>query len=525
MTVSGRGSRPAAVVGAGPNGLAAAVTLARAGVPVTVFEAAETIGGGTRTTAFEFEESNAFRYSNGAATAAGQGIQAPVLHDVCSAIHPMALATGFFKEFELTRRMEFVVPDASYANPLDGAAGGARNGAAGRAAIAYRDLARTASELGRDGAAYARFYRPLLRHLDGVIDFALGPSMLRWPSNPLAALTTGLRTLEQGTPLCNARFTEEVAPALISGVAAHSIGRMPNLATAGVGVVLGALGHASGWPVPVGGSRAITDALAADLVAHGGQIVTDHTIEDVRELDDFGVKLFDTSARGLANIAGRVLPTGYRRALTRFAYGDGATKVDFVLNGPIPWADRRVAQAPTVHLGGTRAEGAEAELAVSRGQHPERPYVLLAQPTEFDPLRNPAGVNAVWSYTHVPKGSDVDVQERVIAQIERFAPGFRDRIVAVRQVTAAGLSRYNRNYHGGDFSAGAVNLRQLLMRPTLSLDPHRTPAASIYLASSSAPPGPGVHGLAGWYAARSALRHEYGLAAPSLAIGATRTEP
>jgi phytoene dehydrogenase-like protein len=178
-----------------------------------------------------------------------------------------------------------------------------------------------------------------------------------------------------------------------------------------------------------------------------------------------------------------------------------------------------------VHLGGTRAEGAEAELAVSRGQHPERPYVLLAQPTEFDPLRNPAGVNAVWSYTHVPKGSDVDVQERVIAQIERFAPGFRDRIVAVRQVTAAALSRYNRNYHGGDFSAGAVNLRQLLIRPTLSLDPHRTPAASIYLASSSAPPGPGVHGLAGWYAARSALRHEYGLAAPSLAIGATRTEP
>ena len=215
MSTSGRGSRPAAVIGAGPNGLAAAVTLARAGVPVTVFEAAETIGGGTRTTEL---------------------VLPGVLHDVCSAIHPMALATGFFREFELTRRMEFVVPDASYANPLDGAAG--------RAAIAYRDLARTASELGRDGGAYARFYRPLLRHLEGVVDFALGPSMLRLPRDPVAALVTGLRTLEQGTPLWGARFSEAAAPALLSGVAAHSIGRMPNLATAGVGVVLGALGHA-----------------------------------------------------------------------------------------------------------------------------------------------------------------------------------------------------------------------------------------------------------------------------------------
>ena len=315
MTTSGRGSRPAAVIGAGPNGLAAAVTLARAGVPVTVFEAAETIGGGTRTT---------------------DVVQQGVLHDVCSAIHPMALATGFFREFELTCRVEFAVPDASYANPLDGAAGGAAGGGAGRAAIAYRDLARTASELGRDGGAYARFYRPLLRHLEGVVDFALSPSMLRLPRDPIAALATGLRTLEQGTPLWGARFSGAAAPALISGVAAHSIGRMPNLATAGVGVVLGALGHATGWPVPLGGSRAISDALAADLVAHGGQIVVDHPIEDVRELDAFDVKLFDTSARGLANIAGRVLPARYRRALTRFSYGDGATKVDFVLDGPIP---------------------------------------------------------------------------------------------------------------------------------------------------------------------------------------------
>lgn len=481
----------AAIVGAGPNGLAAAVTLARAGVPVTVFEAAETIGGGTRT---------------------AEVVQPGVLHDVCSAIHPMALATGFFRAFELERRMEFAIPEASYANPLDGAAGD-------RAAIAYRSLERTAEELGRDGRAYARFYRPLLRRLDGVVDFALGGGLLRWPADPFAAAVTGLRTFEQGTPLWNLRFRGEAAPALISGVAAHSIGRMPNLATSGVGVVLGTLAHAQGWPVPIGGSRAIGDALAADLLVHGGRIETAHAIEDARELDGFRVRLFDTSPKGLLRIAGRSLPARYRRALSRFRYGDGASKVDFVLDGPIPWRDPRVAAAATVHLGGTRAESAAAELEVARGRHPERPYVLLAQIADFDPARNPAGVNAVWSYTHVPSGSDADVSEAVIAQIERFAPGFRDRIVDFRVMTAARLANYNRNYHGGDFSAGAVTIPQLIARPTVSVDPWRTPAKGIYLCSSSAPPGPGVHGLPGWYAARSALRHEYGLPEPDLGLG------
>ena len=482
-----RGERPAAVVGAGPNGLAAAVTLARAGVPVTVFEAAETIGGGTRTVEL---------------------VEPGILHDVCSAIHPMALATGFFRAFELDRRVEFAVPEASYANPLDGGA-----------AVAYRDLARTAEELGRDGAAYRRFYAPVLERLDGVVDFALGGAMLRWPADLLAAAVTGLRTLEQGSPLWNLRFREDAAPALISGVAAHSIGKMPNLATAAVGVVLGALGHASGWPVPIGGSRVITDALAADLIAHGGRIETAHAIEDVRALDAYGTVLFDTSARGLAQIAGERLPARYRRALLRFRYGDAATKVDFVLDGPVPWRDQRVSAAPTVHLGGSRAEGAAAEAAVARGAHPERPYVLLAQPTGWDPGRNPAGAHAVWSYTHVPAGSTVDVGERVIAQIERFAPGFRDRIRAVRVTTAAELASYNRNSHGGDFSAGRVSLGQLLARPVPSPEPWRTPVPGVYLCSSSTSPGPGVHGLSGWYAAQAALRHEYGLPAPSLGVG------
>ena len=484
-------SAGAAVVGAGPNGLAAAVTLARAGVPVTVFEAAETIGGGTRT---------------------AETVRPGVLHDVCSAIHPMALATGFFRAFALERRMEFAVPEASFANPLDGAAGD-------RAAVAYRSLARTADELGRDGRSYARFYRPLLQRLEGVLDFALGGGMLRLPRDPYAALAMGLRTLEQGTPAWNLRFHEEAAPALLSGVAAHSIGRMPNLAPSGVGVVLGALAHARGWPVPIGGSRAITDALAADLLVHGGRIETGHPVDDVRELEGFGVKLFDTSARGLLRIAGRALPARYRRALSRFRYGDGATKVDLVLDGPIPWRDERVAAAPTVHLGGSRAEVAAAEREVAAGRHPEHPYVLLAQPDAWDPGRNPAGVNAVWSYTHVPSGSDLDVSERVVAQIERFAPGVRDRIVDLRMTTAAELARYNRNYHGGDFSAGAVTLRQLFQRPVLAPEPWRTPARGIYLCSSSTPPGPGVHGLSGWYAALAALRHEYGLPAPDLGLG------
>ena len=325
------------------------------------------------------------------------------------------------------------------------------------------------------------------------------------------------RTLEQGTPLWNVRFHEQAAPALLSGVAAHSIGRMPNPATAAVGVLLGALGHAEGWPVPVGGSRAITDALAADLLAHGGRILTSHPIEDVRQLGEHEVKLFDTSSRELVRIAGAVLPWQYRRVLSRFRYGDAATKVDFVLDGAIPWADERVAQAPTVHLGGSRAAGAAAELAVSRGSDPERPFVLLAQPAQWDPDRNP-GVHAVGSYVHVPRGSDRDMSDPVIAQIERYAPGFRERIVAHRVTTAADLATYNRNYVGGDFSAGAVSVRQLLFRPTLRADPWRTPARGIYLCSSSTAPGPGVHGLSGWYAARSALRHEYGLDDPALGV-------
>lgn len=479
--------RGAAVVGSGPNGLAAAVTLARAGVPVTVFEAHTSIGGGARTS---------------------EVVRPGVRHDVCSAIHPMALATEFFRAFEIERRMDFVVPDVSYANPLSDA----------YAAIAYRDLEATAARLGADGRAYERLIRPLVDRMDGVVDFALGGTMLRWPEDPLAAVRTALRVAEQGTPLWNLRFGAEAAPALLTGVAAHSIGRLPALATAAVGMVLGALAHASGWPVPVGGSGAIIDALADDLVRHGGRIETGHRVTDLAELSDYGTVICNTSARVFAEVAGSRLPSGYARALRRFRYGNGAAKVDFVLDGPIPWGDPEVATTPTVHVGGTRAETARAELEVSRGRIPDRPYVLLAQPDGFDTARNPDDVHAIWSYTHVPAGSETDMTERVTAQIERYAPGFRDRIVDSRVTTAAELETYNPNYHGGDFSAGAITMPQLLARPALGPDPWRTPLPGVYLASSSTSPGPGVHGLSGWYAAQSALRHDYRLPVPRLGV-------
>ncbi|MGO1543831.1 MAG: phytoene desaturase family protein [Gulosibacter sp.] len=483
----GSGAQNAAVIGSGPNGLAAAVTLARAGVPVTVFEAADTIGGGTRT---------------------GEVVMPGVRHDICSAIHPMAFASEFFQQFELDRRVEFAVPDASYAHPLEGAPAG----------IAYRDLDRTAEELGRDGSAYRRLFRPLLDRLDGVLDFGLGGSMLRWPRSLPAAVVMGLRTLEQGSPLWNVRFAEDTAPAMLSGVAAHSIGTMPALSTAAVGMVLSVTGHAAGWPVPIGGSEVIARALADDLLAHGGRIETGVRVRDVRELSHFDVKIFDTSARDLARIAAAELPARYVRQLRRFRPGNAAAKVDLVLDGPIPWADARVSQSPTVHLGGTRREIAFAEAEVARGRHPDRPYVLLAQPTEFDPGRNPAGVNAVWSYTHVPNGSTLDVTERVIAQIERFAPRVRERILDHNVTTAAELGEYNANYLGGDISAGAVDLKQLIARPTLTPSPWDTPGHRIYLASSSTPPGPGVHGLAGWQAAGVVLAKEFDKLLPNLSL-------
>ncbi|KRB35771.1 phytoene desaturase family protein [Microbacterium sp. Root180] len=479
----------AVVVGAGPNGLAAAVTLARAGLHVRVYERADRAGGG----------------------AATRELTLPGFHhDVCSAVHPLAFESRFFREFGLRDRVEFVTPDLSYAHPLDG----------GRAALAYRDLARTRDELGRDGRAYESLMGPLVRHATRVADFT-GSPLLRVPTDPVTAATFGVRALEQGSAAWNLRFREDAAPALLTGVAAHTILSQPSVAAAGAGLALGAYAHARGWPIPIGGSQAIVDALVADLRAHGGELVLDHDITSLAQLPPARLRMLDVTPRALLRLAGDAAPSRYRRALESFRYGGAVAKVDFALSAPVPWADPDVRAAGTVHVGGTRAEVAAAENQVNRGRLPERPYVLVSQPSLFDASRAPAGRHVLWTYTHVPTGSDVDRREAVTAQIERFAPGFRDTILATSSRTAVDVERHNPNYPGGDIAAGAPTLWQMVRRPVFSVDPWRTPIPGVYLASASAPPGPGVHGLVGWFAARSALRHEFGRRAlPDLSPGA-----
>jgi phytoene dehydrogenase-like protein len=475
-----------AVVGSGPNGLAAAAVMARAGLSVEVHEAAATIGGGTRT---------------------AELMQPGHVHDICSAVHPMALASPFFRNFELGSRIDLVVPELGFGSPLDG----------GRAALGYHSLDRTVDALGRDGAAYRRLLGPIVSRIDGVMDLTQH-QLLRLPRDPLAAALFGLRTFEQGSPLWNVRFREQLAPALLSGVAAHAVSHLPSLAAAGAGLMLTALAHAQGWPIPVGGSAAIAAALASDIRNHGGVIRTGEPIESLQQLGGARAILLDVAPRGLLDIAGDQLPGKYRRSLESFRYGNGSCKVDYILSGPVPWAAPELADAGTVHVGGTREELARAENEVSAGQHPDRPYVLVAQPSRFDSSRAPAGRQILWAYCHVPAGSTRDMGEAVTAQLERFAPGFRDVVVQTHVTTAAELASYNRNYVGGDFSAGIMDMRGLLQRPVVSPIPWRTPVPGVYLCSSSTPPGPGVTGMPGFYAAKHALKDIFGLKVPPLGL-------
>ncbi len=475
------------VVGSGPNGLAAAVTLARAGLSVRVFERMPQWGGGART-----------------AETVAPGFR----HDTCSAVHPLAVASPFFRAFGLARRIPFVTPEISFAHPLGAADGGS--------GIAYRDLDRTVAELGRDGAAYRRLLGPLAARAREVARFT-GSPLLRVPPHPVVAARFGMRALQQGSPLWNAGFAERVAPAMMTGVAAHAIAPQPSPVAAAAGLALQAHAHAAGWPLPVGGSQAISDALADDLRAHGGEIVTDHEVTSLDELTAAAVVL-DVTPRALILLAGHRMPAGYRSRLERFRYGSGSAKVQFALSGPVPWADERIARAGTVHIGGTRERIAAGEREVLAGRHAASPYVLVAQPSVFDSTRAPAGQHALWAYTHVPTGSTVDQTEAVTRAIEEVAPGFRDVILASRGTTAAELALDNPNYVGGDIAAGAATLPQLLARPVLSADPWRTPLPGVYLCGASTVPGPGVHGQSGWFAARSVLRHEFGIArTPSLA--------
>ncbi|MGO3233474.1 MAG: phytoene desaturase family protein [Microbacterium sp.] len=475
----------ATIIGSGPNGLAAAVSLARAGYEVRVIEASDTIGGGVSTIDSSL---SGFRF------------------DVGSSVHPASLASPFFQAFGLAERIEWIRPEIAYAHPLDD----------GRAGVAWHDIERTAAGLGFDERAWLSLLRPLSAHIDGVVDFT-GNQMLRIPREPITAVRYALRMLEQGTPLARRSFRTDEAAALLSGVLAHANTPLPSLAGAAAGLLLAAQAHAGGWMYPRGGAQRITDALVADLEAHGGTVETGTRITDLAALDwgDAGrgdVLLLNSSPRLALTHPG--IPAGYAKAISAYRYGPSAAKVDFALDGPVPWTNPQVAKSPTVHVGGTQAEVWESENAVAKGGISDSPYVLAVQPSVLDDTRAPEGKAVLWSYIHVPRDSDLDATELITRQVERFAPGFRDRILAHTSVPASAREAINPANIGGDILGGAFTIPQALARPVLSTHPWRTPMRGVYLASASTPPGPGVNGMAGWHAARTVLkdaRHPAGL--------------
>jgi phytoene dehydrogenase-like protein len=467
-------SPDAVVVGAGPNGLAAAVALAQAGKSVLVLEAGDEVGGGARTKEL---------------TLPGY------LHDVCSAIHPLTLASPFLRSLPLFEHgLELLQPEAPYAHPLDD----------GSAAVAHRSIDATADTLAPDGRSYAKLMRPLVEAGTDLTDALLAPPHV--PRHPVALARFGRSGIRSAAGLVTSRFTGASARALLSGVAAHSMLPLGHLVTGGYALMLALLAHSVGWPAAKGGSGAITKALAAYLESLGGRVVTDFRVEAFSRLPPGRAYLFDVTPRQLVDIAGDELPAGYRRRLDRYRYGAGVFKVDWALDAPIPWKADECARAGTVHVGGTFEEIASAELDVWNDRHPDRPYVLLAQQSLFDPTRAPPGRHTAWAYCHVPSGSTVDMTERMEAQIERFAPGFRDLVLARNALGPADLHRYNANYIGGDINGGIQDLRQHFMRPAPRLVPYATPNERIFICSSSTPPGGGVHGMCGYHAAQAVLR-------------------
>ncbi len=464
------------VVGSGPNGLAAAVICARAGLSVQVVEAQPTLGGGARTLADpEFSG---------------------VSHDVCSAVHPLALASPFLAEFDLPARgVRLEVPEVSYANPLVNSP----------AAVGYHDLDRTCAELS-DGDSWRRLLGPLVERDDATLNLLLGDKR-SIPTDPIAAVRVARRLVEQGSPAWRALSGTD-ARALFTGVAAHVISQMPSLVSAGAGLMLAMLAHTVGWPIPVGGSQAIPDALLADLRAHGGTVTSGVPVAEPPD----GVVLYDTAPTALLRIYGNKVPSRYAKALQRYRFGPGVAKVDFVLSDEIPWQDPRLANAPTLHMGGTREQMAHAEREAAAGRHAEWPMVLAALPHLVDPGRIDAdGRRPLWTYAHVPSGSPVDQAQTVTAIFERFAPGFRDVVVAVRSTPASRLAQHNANLVGGDIGVGGNTLMHALLGPTPRVNPWSTPIPKAYLCSSATPPGGGVHGMSGYYAARTVLRREFGI--------------
>jgi phytoene dehydrogenase-like protein len=464
----------AIVVGAGPNGLAGAIALARAGRKVVVYEAQTAIGGGCKSEAL---------------TLPG------FVHDVCSAVHPMAVASPFFRALPLADYgLEWIEPSAMLAHPFDDRP----------AAIVERRVDETAASLGEDEGPYRRTIGSVVDAWTLLEDALLGPP--RVPRHPVALARFGVNAIQSAERLARLSFRGVRARGLFAGIAAHSMLPLHMAPSGAIALVLAAVAHAKGWPFPRGGSQRISDALAGYLKSLGGEIVTGTPVAAIEDLPSARIVLCDLSPRPLLRIAGRLLPDAYKRKLERYRYGMGVFKVDWALAAPIPWKDRSVARAGTVHVGGTMEEIAASERDAWEGRISARPFVLLAQPSLFDPSRAPEGRHTAWAYCHVPHASSVDRLQAIEAQIERFAPGFLDRVLARHTITPAEFERRNPNLSGGDIAMGINDLRQMLMRPTLRW--YRTPRRGLYICSAATPPGVGVHGMCGYFAAQAALRDE-----------------
>ena len=469
----------AVVVGAGPNGLAAAIALAKEGLSVIVLEARPNIGGGARSAALTREG---------------------FVHDVCSAIHPMAIVSPFFRTLPLAEHgLSWAFPEAAVAHPLDD----------GTAALLVKDFDAMHETLGRtDARNWRELLHPLVEQSDALYHELLGP--LRFPKSPLLLTQFGLSAMRSAVGLAESTFVGGHARALFAGCAAHSFLPLEQAFSAAFGLVLSVSGHVVGWPAARGGSMKIVDALASVLRSYGGEIVVDCAVRSFDQLPEARAVLFDTTPSAMARICGERLPASFRSALCRFRHGPGVFKIDYALDGPIPWKAPECARAATVHLGGTLPEIAASERAAWSDTPADKPFVLVAQQSLFDDTRAPAGMHTGWAYCHVPRGCTVDMTARIEAQIERFAPGFRHRVVARHVMSPADFERYNENNIGGDIAGGANDLAQLFTRPVARAVPCSTPNESIFLCSSSTPPGGGVHGMCGWFAAQQALRRVFG---------------
>jgi len=421
------------------------------------------------------------------------------VHDMCSAVHPTGCGSPFFRKLPLAQYgLEWIHPEVPLAHPLDD----------GSAVMLERSIDATCRGLGSDGSSYHRLMNPLVRRWNDLVPMILGPP-LRVPRYPFLLARFGIIALLPARRLTAIFFKEQRAPALFAGIAAHSMLSLDSFLSASFGLVHGLFAHSVGWPVARGGSQKIADALAIHLRALGGRIITENRIEEIGALPSARATLLDVTPRQLLRIAGSCLPSRFKKQLQQYRYGPGVFKLDYALSAPVPWRAQECRRAGSLHIGGTMEEIAESESSVAHGQIPERPFVLVAQPSLFDPSRAPEGKHTLWAYCHVPNGATFDMTDRIEAQIERFAPGFRDRILARHALTTADFEAHDANYIGGDINGGVLDLRQFITRPTRRLNPYSTPVRGLYLCSASTPPGAGVHGMCGYNAATAALRTEY----------------